>query len=270
MSEANTLFGNAVADGTLSSETANTINFDDLGETINDALGVSVDDVTASEVVLVTMLIDDSGSIRFAGNTDAVRTGHNVVLDALGKSKQDDSIIVMCRYLNGTQLYPYMPLKQATRMDAGNYNPNGGTPLYDESITTLGAVIAKSQDFLDNGIACRTVTLIVTDGADAGSYRDAPDVKRFVSDMLRAENHIVAFMGIFDGQKDANGNPIPGTGTDFEQVATEMGIPKEWILTPGNTESEIRKAFAVFSQSAQRASQNATAFSQQAMGGFGA
>ena len=34
-----------------------------------------------------------------------------------------------------------------------------------------------------------------------------------------------------------------------------MGIPDRWILTPGNSASEIRRAFAVFSQSAVRASQ---------------
>ena len=36
----------------------------------------------------VTMMPDDSQSIAGAGNTDAVRDGHNFVLDALGSSKQ--------------------------------------------------------------------------------------------------------------------------------------------------------------------------------------
>jgi hypothetical protein len=34
-----------------------------------------------------------------------------------------------------------------------------------------------------------------------------------------------------------------------------MGIPDRWVLTPGNSASEIRRAFQVFSQSAVRASQ---------------
>jgi len=48
-----------------------------------------------------------------------------------------------------------------------------------------------------------------------------------------------------------------------------MGIRDEWILTPGNSEAEIRKAFRVFSQSAVRASQGAGSFSQSGLGGFG-
>jgi Ca2+-binding EF-hand superfamily protein len=77
--------------------------------------------------------------------------------------------------------------------------------------------------------------------------------------MLRTEQHIIAAMGIDDGGK-----------TDFHQVFRSMGIRDEWILTPGSTPSEIRKAFGTFSKSAVRASQTATSFSQTAAGGFGA
>ncbi len=51
-----------------------------------------------------------------------------------------------------------------------------------------------------------------------------------------------------------------------------MGIADEWILTPKNTRSEIRKVLNLVSQSAMRASQNAAAFSavaSQGLGGFG-
>jgi hypothetical protein len=48
-------------------------------------------------------------------------------------------------------------------------------------------------------------------------------------------------------------------------VFREMGIEDRWILTPGSTASEIRRAFQVFSQSAIRAGQGAPA---PALGGF--
>ena len=73
--------------------------------------------------------------------------------------------------------------------------------------------------------------------------RSAEDVAAIVKDMLAQENHIVAAMGINDGT------------TDFRAVFKSMGIPDRWILTPGNSATEIRRAFAVFSQSAVRASQ---------------
>jgi len=121
----------------------------------------------------------------------------------------------------------------------------------------LGTVLAKAQEFSDNGVPVRTVTLIITDGADCGSVRaSASNVASLVADMLRTENHIIAAMGINDG------------GTDFHQVFKEMGIRDEWILTPSNSDTEIRKAFQVFSQSAARVSQSATNFNQS-LGGFG-
>lgn len=253
------LLGNATQDGALSPDAAAALTVPDMGTQIQAALGVRVDDVPASEVVLVSLLIDDSGSIAGAGNERAVRDGHNLVLDALTGSKQKDAILALCLYLNGKVLYPCTPVVQAKRMDGRNYRATGGTPLYDQSAVLLGTVLAKAQEFADNGVVCRTVTLIVTDGDDCGSvHQSASSVKKVVKDLLRAETHIIAGMGVDDGR------------TDFRAVFRSMGIPDEWILTPGSTASEIRKAFQIFSQSAVRASQTAASFSQTAAGGFAA
>lgn len=254
----NNLFQTAQEEGLLSSASMQALNAVDIGAQIQAGLGVSVDDVMASEVVLVTVMPDDSGSIEYGNNAQIVRDGHNAVLDALLASNQKDSILVHNRYLNGQILYPYCPLDQAVRMDKYNYDPNLGTPLYDRTVVLLGTVLAKSQEFADNGVPVRTVTLIITDGADEGSSRaNAKTVANLVKDMLMAETHIIAAMGINDGS------------TNFRKVFQDMGIRDEWILTPGNSQAEIRKAFQVFSQSAVRASQGATGFSKTALGGFG-
>jgi hypothetical protein len=141
-------------------------------------------------------------------------------------------------------------------MTSKNYEASQGTPLYDQSVVLLGSVLAKAQEFTRNGVVARSVTLIITDGADLHSRRSsAKDVAALVGDMTRSEAHIIAAMGISDGT------------TDFRAVFREMGIEDRWILTPGNNPSEIRKAFQVFSQSAVRASQ-AASFSSSTLGGF--
>lgn len=254
----NNLFQTAHNEGTLSTASLQALDVLDIGTQIQAALGVPVDDVMASEVVLVTIMPDDSGSIHYSHNAAAVRAGHNTILDALLATKQQDSILIHNRYLNGTILYPYCALKQAIRMDNKNYDPNQGTPLYDQTVVLLGTVLAKAQEFADNGVPVRTVTLIITDGGDAHSTQaSAKTVQTLVQDMLRTENHIIAAMGIDDGY------------TNFRQVFRDMGIRDEWILTPGNNQAEIRKAFQVFSQSAVRASQSTGNFSQSSLGGFG-
>ena len=245
------LLDDAHDQGALSAKSLKTLDVVDVGQQIQAGLGVTIDDIGASEVVLVTMMPDDSQSIAQAGNTDAVRDGHNFVLQALGGSKQAGEVLAHTRYLNGFVLTPYTALEHAIAMDGVNYRPNLGTPLYDQTCVVLGTVIAKAQELAQAGIAVRTVTLIITDGGDYGSTRCKPaDVKALVDDMLAQENHIVAAMGISDGS------------TDFKAVFRSMGIPDRWVLTPGNSASEIRRAFAVFSQSAVKASQGAQ------LGGF--
>jgi hypothetical protein len=251
------LFSRAHAEGTLSRESVEALTIVDLGAQIQAGLGIAVDDVCASEVVLVTIMPDDSGSISSAGNVAAVCEGHNMVLDALGGSRQREGVLAHTRYLNGHVLYPYVPLSQTVRMDPHAFQADGGTPLYDQTVVLLGTVLAKAQTFADAGVAVRTITLVITDGNDLHSKRSrAKSVAALVRDMTTQENHIVAAMGISDGS------------TDFRRVFGSMGIEDRWVLTPGNTETEIRQAFRVFSQSAVRLSQPARGGSGLA-GGFG-
>jgi hypothetical protein len=252
------LLQGAHAEGVLSDEALAVLHVEDLGARIQAGLGVRIDDVAASEVLLVTIMPDDSGSIRFAGNTRAVREGHNLVLDALAGARGGDGVLVHTRYLNGHVLCPYQPLTQAVRMTGANYDPSQGTPLYDQTVVLLGTVLAKAQELADHGVPARTVTLIITDGADAGSSsHSARDVASLVRDMLRAECHVVAAMGVEDGS------------TDFHAVFTEMGIRPEWILTPGGSASEIRRAFQLFSRSAMQLAAGGAA-GLGGLGGFGA
>src|SRR5215472_6199961 len=108
--DVNDLFQTAHVEGVLSPASLQALTVVDLGAQIQAGLGISVDDVAASEVVLVTMMPDDSGSIRIAHNEAAVRNGHNLVLDALRASKQRDGILAHTRYLNGAVLFPYRPI----------------------------------------------------------------------------------------------------------------------------------------------------------------
>lgn len=256
--DVNELFNTAQEEGTLSKIAVQSLNLGDITPQINQAMGINAGNVQSAETVVLSILIDDSGSIRLAGNSQAIRDGHNMIIESLMKSKQKDSIFVHCRYLNAGTLYPYKQLDQVEKLTPQNYDPNGGTPLYDETSTILATAIAKVQEFAKSGITSRAITLIMTDGSDQGSIRirKPEDLNPVITDMLKSECHIVAAMGVEE------------PGTSFIPIFQAMGIPAQWILTPRNNESEIRKAFAVFSQSALRASQGVGGFSQQAMGGF--
>ena len=229
----------------------------DLGRAIQGAMGVSADDIPASEVFLLSFVIDDSGSIRFGSNTQHVRDGHNAVQEELRKSSKGEDILVHAHALNSGVIYPFCPLKTAPQLDTKNYNPDGDTPLFDATLTVLGAVIAKEQEFANQGVPVRSVTVIVSDGANNTSLKTAADVRKLVDQLLKAENHIVALLGVDDGS------------TDYRAVAAEMGIRPEWVLTPQSDGKSIRHAFGVISRISQSASQGAASFSKAAATGFG-
>lgn len=152
------LLQSAYAEGELSTRGLQTLSVNaDIGTQIQAGLGIALDDVPSAEVVLVTMMPDDSGSIRFAGHADTVRNGHNLVLDALRQCQQQADILVHTRYLNGDVLFPYRKLDDAVNMTKQNYNPNKATPLYDQIAVVLGTVMTKTRELQENGIPVRTV-----------------------------------------------------------------------------------------------------------------
>lgn len=241
-------------EGKLSDETTQKLVSAEALTQIQQGMGVSVKEYPHSKVMLVTLLLDDSGSIAFKGNEASVREGHNLVLESLLGSKQKDTVLVHCRLLNGGVVYPFSFLGAAPKMTEKNYQATGGTPLWDELMITLGTVQAKAQEFENEGVSCTTWTMVLTDGADEHSRKSAPaDVKDLIDSLMRSEIHTVLAMGVDDGK------------TNFREVFKQIGLNDQWVLTPGNSASEIRRAFRTASQSAVAL----TAPAQVNLGGFG-
>jgi len=259
--DVNDMFDGAHEEGSISKNSLQILKGSNLQQQVNMAMGTSVDDLIATETLLVTLDIDDSGSIRFVGgNAEAIRDGHNTCRDeVLAGSKSAASVLMHTRYINGKVLYPYMPLTGVPDMTAKNYDPNGSTPLFDSMLETFATVLAKVKECTDAAIPCRTVTAIITDGADMGSIAKPDQIRAIVEDMLKAETHIIIGVGVSD------------SSTDFVSVFQACGIPPDWILTPQNSPSEWRKVFGVISKSSQvmsKSGMNSTAFSASASAGI--
>lgn len=269
------LLQGAAAGGDIPQASVAMFAMPDMAAAIQAGLGVPVDDIPASEVVIFTLVIDDTGSITqardpqtggYVDHTDTIIDGHRLILDALQGSKQAADVLVATSFLLDGPLQGFTPVKDAVRLSRSSYVADGGhTPLRRALLTALGSSAAKAQEFAEAGVTARSVTLIITDGADNASDYGSPgnppvrasDVNAVVRQMLASERHAVLFMGIYDGF------------TDFRAIARELGIPDNCVLTPGNNPSEIRAAFRVASQSFMRASQGGAGFSQVAGGGFG-
>lgn len=250
----------------LSKASLKVLTVPDVGADINAALGVQLINSRSSEIVLVAMLIDDSSSIRMSGSSQAIRDGHNRVLQALKKTKEKNNIYVMTRVLNSQNVNGVVTpiinnmclLDQAIELNTHNYNPNGWTPLYDQTVSLLRGVVAVIEDRSLAGQNVRAICLIVTDGRDEGSqHHTVNDIKPVVKDLL-GEKHVFQAMGV---------GPDEGY---FRNIFNQMGVPDEWIYTSNTPESGFRAGFNLFSQSAVSVSQGSGAINfSQGAGGFG-
>ena len=262
MSNLDNLFQQAQDEGALTTAGSNVIKLVDFGQQISAGMGVNVDTVKPSSVTLVAILLDDSSSIRsVTGNTEAIRTSVSTITDALAATKQKEGIFVLLSRMNAGLLYPFKPITEVPIIDTSNFNPNGGTPLYDTFAALLATVVAKVQEFAAAGVPARAITLVLTDGADMGSQkiRTPEGIAPLVQDLLRSEVHTLFAMGIDDG------------ATDFKSVFARMGIPSACCLVAGCSPSAIRAAMGMLSQSMVQASQAVPGMkaSQTIAGGFG-
>jgi hypothetical protein len=191
-------------------------------------------DGSGAEILLVTILVDDSLSIaNIAGGKPAEEQGHDRLLDVLDR-RGGTQTLVQTRLMNRGSFSPYRLLPQAAHL-RGQLRCDGKyTPLYHQSLLTLGSVIAKTREQEERGRATRTVTLIVTDGVNNdSSSTTAAHVRLLVRDMHEfTSNHIVAGMGI---------------GGDYDAVFREMGIPRRFRFDAvGATAADINRLFERF------------------------
>jgi hypothetical protein len=170
---------------------------------------------------------------------------------ALTDSAETEYILFKTQYLNGYVWNNWVTLDQARDMDKTYFKPEnteGGTPLYDGTISLLGGVIFERARALNRGSSnVRWGILVVSDGADTSSKSKAKDVKTIL-DNLRENKELlvntepnnrtagsIALMGIDDGE------------TPWEGVAKDMGIG--WLIRADRKDpTAMRRAFNLFSR----------------------
>jgi hypothetical protein len=243
--EATQLISSATAKGVITQASAQVITGNLGALVLAGAAGKDLEDISASDVTLVTLLIDQSSSIASRGLEQAVRDGQNALLDAFAGAQERDAMLVACWTFDSSMdvLHSYVPVDEATRLDATNYRAKGSTRLYDTWCDALSANVAYAQRLRDGGTPTRSVVVVVTDGEDVGSTRAAGHCARLSKDLLASELFTLAFVGV-------------GRDVDFEQVAKAMGVPSGCVLVQKDaTASGLRRAFQLVSRSAIRASQ---------------
>jgi len=237
---ANAAFNAAVDDETISVESASIITVNE--NVLAGMNGLGVDDIEVSEVVLVTVVIDDSASIDFRNLRDAFIEGQNELVNALADSKEADNIMFAQAQMNTGVMHSYVPVKDAIMLERANFAPDHGTPLYDSYVDGLAANIAYAQMLKETGTPVKNIFIIITDGEDTTSRsKSEKQCYTLTRDLLASEQFVIGFIGA-------------GNDTNFREVAKNMGIPDGSILEVDATASAIRGAFKFASKSAIKVS----------------
>lgn len=240
------LHARAQQQGMLSAQSSALLAGDLGGMVIAGAAGMNAEDIQASDVTLITLVLDASSSIHDSNLEQAVVDGEKLLLDAFAGAREKDSVLVALWTFqsSATVVHGYLPADDATRLEVGkSYRTGGCTHLYDTFIESCAANVAYAQKLRDAGTPTRSILVIVTDGEDVGSRRPARACRKLAEDLLRSEQFILAFVGV-------------GKGADFKKVAASMGIPDGCVLVQQQANpSAVRAAFQLVSRSAVRASQ---------------
>jgi hypothetical protein len=240
------LFAGAVDAGTISPQSSSLLSGDLGSVVIAGAAGKAMEDIEATDVTLITVLLDASSSIGSRGLEKAVRDGYNLLVHTFGNSRESDSILMALWTFNDDQkvVHSYVPVADAAKLDANNYRSSGCTRLYDTWCSALAANIAYAQNLRDGGTPCRSIVVVITDGEDVGSSRKPSECARLSRDLLASEQFVLAFVGV-------------GSDVDFKAVASSMGIPDGCIeVQTRATPQTLHRAFQMVSQSAIRVSQS--------------
>ncbi len=243
--DAQALLAAAAAAGTISQTTATQISGNLGNVVLAGAAGKALEDITATDVTLVTVLIDASSSIKARDLEQAIRDGHAQLVKAFSGARERDSILLAVWSFNSDLdvVHSYLPVDEAVPLTDQNYQGRGQTRLYDTWCDALTSNVVYAQRLRDGGTPTRSVVVVITDGEDFGSRKSPAECARLSKELLASETFTLAFVGV-------------GTDVKFDDVAQSMGVPAGCILVQRDaTASSLRRTFQLVSQSAIRASQ---------------
>lgn len=185
-----------------------------------------IDDLETEEVNLMLLAIDASGSMSQYVNT--MMNELEAFKKAITDSKEEEKILVSrVDFSDSIWMRGYKKIREFDT----DYRIYTNTRLYDVIIE--GA--KRLSDYMDmlkkNGMRIKSVFAIFSDGQDTASISKRIDAKRVI-DELNQHEIVTAFVSF---------------GNDAVTEANALGIKN--IVQVGQSESELRKAFAQLSKS---------------------
>jgi hypothetical protein len=217
--------------------------------------GAAIDNLTASEYTLVTIALDESGSI--CGKESEIRDMLVTAIGACFSSPYANNLLARVvrfgtQYRTNNGIDELHGFKTLAEIDVKAYpqlQGGGGTPLCDAVYTGVGAMNIYAKDLADMDFAVNGITFVITDGGDNCSTATMKmvkdELKRSVTGEVM-ESHVSILIGIDTG--------AGGVKADLQKFQTEAGMD-QFIWAGTATKGNLAKLAAFVSQSISSTSQ---------------
>jgi len=219
--------------------------------------GTIIDGLEASEYTLVTIALDETGSI--SGFESQIDDMLKAAVAACNSSPYSQNLLIrVVRFgsqysrSGGNGVDEIHGFKALSEIDVAAYpalKGGGMTPLYDAVYSGVGAMNTYAQNLVDLDFAVNGITFVISDGSENSSVATAKMVKEELEKSITGEimeSHLSILIGIGTGSGGAS-----GVLQDFQ---TETGM-SEFIWAGEATKGKLAKLAEFVSQSISSTSQ---------------
>ncbi|QQG46608.1 MAG: VWA domain-containing protein [Candidatus Niyogibacteria bacterium] len=153
--------------------------------------GARIERLGATEYTLVTIAVDETGSVD--GFQNDLRKMLETAVEACKKSPRSDNLLLRVvyfstKYPNGVnEVHGFKLLSEINPADYPEIRPGGCTPLNDAAFSSLGAMNVYGKQLSDDEFGVNGIMFIITDGGDNDSVATMKMVKEEVRKAVSGE-----------------------------------------------------------------------------------
>lgn len=153
--------------------------------------GVRTENLTATEYTVVTIAIDETGSI--SGFKNDLKNMLITTVNACKRSPRVDNLLLrVIKFSSSLQdgveeLHGFIPVNDIDVNDYETFNPGGMTPLYDAAFSTIGGLCDYAKKLTDDDFLVNGIGFILTDGYDNQSKTTPKMISDLMTKSVRSE-----------------------------------------------------------------------------------
>lgn len=192
------------------------------------------------KTIHMAIALDESGSM--AGTKKQTISGVNEQLQELKKTSAVDSTVTLVTFSGPTDIkviYSAKPISEVKELTEDDYNPNGGTAMYDG----VGRLFNELQQKVVDDENTSYLVLVVSDGEENTSAEyDSPKIAQMVKDRLATKRWSINYIGANQDLSVVTQTLGLSKGSSFAYASNVRGTEAMWNNTRNCTKVYMASA----------------------------